>query len=77
MLNATSVADKFKVLSDSLNFIYKSPQTLLTTVISTADKFIYDFLFEENQERDEDGKPIKGFFQKIQSTFMKRCFVKM
>ena len=71
MLNATSVADKFKVLSDSLNFIYKSPQTLLTTVISTADKFIYDFLFEENQERDEDGKPIKGFFQKIQSTFMK------
>ena len=71
MMNATSVADKFKVLSDSLNFIYKSPQTLLTTVISTADKFIYNFLFEDEQEKDEDGRPIKGFFQKIQSTFKK------
>ena len=71
MMNATSIADKFKVLSDSLDFIYKSPQTLLTTVISTADKFIYNFLFEDEQEKDEDGRPIKGFFQKIQSTFKK------
>lgn len=71
MMNATSIADKFKVLSDSLNFIYKSPQTLLTTVVSTADKFIYDFLFEDSQEKDENGKPIKGFFQKIESSFKK------
>ena len=72
MLDAATIADKFKVLSDSVNFIYKSPQTLLTTVISTADKFIYDFLFEkENQEKDENGKPIKGFFQKVENTFYK------
>ena len=72
MLDAATIADKFKVLSDSVNFIYKSPQTLLTTVISTADKFIYDFLFEkENQEKDENGKPIKGFFQKVENTFFK------
>ena len=72
MLDAVTIADKFKVLSDSINFIYKSPQTLLTTVISTADKFIYDFLFEkENQEKDENGKPIKGFFQKVENTFFK------
>lgn len=72
MLDAATITDKFKVLSDSVNFIYKSPQTLLTTVISTADKFIYDFLFEkENQEKDENGKPIKGFFQKIENTFYK------
>ena len=72
MLDAATIADKFRVLSDSVNFIYKSPQTLLTTVISTADKFIYDFLFEkENQEKDENGKPIKGFFQKVENTFYK------
>lgn len=72
MINAATIADKFKVLTDSINVIYKSPQTLLTSVISTADKFMYDFLFEkETGEKDENGKPINGFFEKIESTFMK------
>ena len=72
MLKATSIADKFKVFSESINTIFKSPQLLLTSVINTADKFMYNFLFEkETGEKDENGKPINGFFEKISSTFVK------
>ena len=72
MLEATSIADKFKVVTDSLQSLTSAPQTILTSVLTSADKMMYDFLFDqETGEKDQNGKPIKGFFQKINSEFTK------
>ena len=62
MLEAVSVADKFQVVTDSLKSLTSAPQAILTSVFSSADKFMYDFLFDhETNETDEDGNPVTGF----------------
>ena len=70
MLEAVSVADKFQVVTDSLKSLTSAPQAILTSVFSSADKFIYDFLFDhETNETDEDGNPVTGFFGKVTKEF--------
>lgn len=70
MLNAVSIADKFKVLSESLSSLTSAPQTILTSVFTSADKFMYDFLFNhETNETDKDGNPVEGFFGKVSKEF--------
>lgn len=63
MAQAGSIGQKMGVISRNLKNIASAPTSILTSVFTTADKFIYDMLFEKNTNiRDEDNKPVKGVF---------------
>lgn len=61
--NANTFRQKYALMLGSLGDIAKKPATLLTGMIASAERSIYNFLFEsETDQYDSTGKKIKGFF---------------
>ena len=66
MTQAATIGQKLGVINRNIRNIVSAPTTLLTSVITTADKFMYEFLFEKDTNTvDKDGKKINGLFHKI------------
>lgn len=62
--NAQSMKQKQVLIMGSISDIARKPASLLTGMIATAEKSIYNFLFQAESDEfdDETGKKIKGFF---------------
>ena len=73
MQEATSIADKFNVVGEALRSMTSAPQKILTSVLTEADRFMYEFMFGNpaGTEKDENGQPIEGFFGKVTHEFGK------
>ena len=76
ILNAETIADKFNAVTDAMSSLTKTPQTILTSIFTEVDRFMYDFLFNKvdegmEGEKDDQGNPIKGFFGKVTHEFSK------
>ena len=73
MTEAVTIADKFNVVGQALKSLTSAPQSILTSVFTEADKFIYNFMFGNpaGTEKDENGQPIEGFFGKVTNEFGK------
>ena len=73
MQEATSIADKFNVVGEALRSMTSAPQKILTSVLTEADRFMYEFMFGNpaGTEKDENGQPIEGFFGKVTNEFGK------
>ena len=76
ILNAETIADKFNAVTDAMSSLTKTPQTILTSIFTEVDRFMYDFLFNKvdegmEGEKDDQGNPIKGFFGKVTHEFGK------
>ena len=66
LLEAKTIGDKFNVVYRGFKGIIKAPNRLLTSIIVSADNYIYDFLFKKDtNSKTKDGKQIHGFFEKI------------
>ena len=66
LLEAKSLGDKFEVLSDGFKGFVNAPSKLLTTIVATADKYIFDFLYsKDTNTKDKNNKEVHGFFNKI------------
>lgn len=68
MAQAATIGQKMGVISRNLQNIASAPTSILTGVITTADKFIYDMLFDKEANTvDENGesKKTKGIFGKF------------
>ena len=64
---AEGIGEKLEVISSSINKIISTPRTLLTSVIMTADKLMYEVLFGKPQLGPENNDPNnpKGLFGKM------------
>lgn len=73
MQEATSIADKFNVVGEALRSMTSAPQKILTSVLTEADRFMYEFMFGNpaGTEKDDNGQPIEGFFGKVTHEFGK------
>ena len=62
--NAQSMKQKQMLIMGSISEIARKPASALTGMIATAEKSIYNFLFQAETDEldDETGKKIKGFF---------------
>ena len=62
--NAQSMKQKQILIMGSLSDIARKPASLLTGMIATAEKSIYNFLFQAETDEFDDasGEKIKGFF---------------
>ena len=62
---AGSIGAKIGVISANISKITNAPRAVLTSVIMTADKMMYDFMFDkETGEQGPDG-PVRGLFGKM------------
>lgn len=64
LLDAGSIGEKFKVISTRINDLTKHPGDLLAGIITTADQKVYELIYGSEQ-KDSNGKPIKGFLDAL------------
>ena len=56
---------KLKIIRDYAKALASAPMDLLTATITNVDRYIYQAFFGVGNIKDESGKPIKGFLEKI------------
>lgn len=64
--NADGIDEKFGVINAFLEHLRNKPANFLANMINKVDETIYSFFYEnESDRKDENGKPIKGFFNNM------------
>lgn len=63
---AGSLGDKFGVISANISKLVAAPRSILVSVLHSADKMMYEFMFGTN-EHQVQGRPIRGLFDKMVS----------
>lgn len=72
ILNADGVKGKYKEFKSSIWDVIRKPRKFVAASIDYIDQHLYDFFFT-HPDKDEDGKEIHGFFDKV-SNQLKRTF---
>ena len=67
LAKAETLGKKLKLLSLSVESIANSPRAILTSVLHTADKMMYEFMFGKSTGDERPGSPIQGLFGKMVS----------
>lgn len=66
LIKAGTLGEKYAVIRDGIDNITASPGAIVTSVLTKADESIYNFFYgEETEKKDENGNPIKGFFNRM------------
>lgn len=65
LIQAGTVGEKIGIIQNSIAKIASAPNAILTSVITRADDIMYDMLFGRENLKDENGKPIKGLFNRM------------
>ena len=78
LIKASSLGDKMKIIKDRLNHLTEAPATMLTSVVTAADKQLFKLLFgkDDIQDiKDDDGNPVKSLLDymllRVQGAFNK------
>ena len=65
LARASTIGQKIAIMSAGIDKIALAPRTILTSVLTTADKMMYEFMFGKNTgDKRRDGSPIHGLFDK-------------
>ena len=66
LMQAGSIGDKIGVISANINKIANAPKAVMENLFMTADKAMYSIFFDKDtNEKDDQGRPIKGLFNKM------------
>ena len=66
LMQAGSIGDKIGVISTNINKIANAPKAVMENLFMTADKAMYNIFFDKDtNEKDDQGRPIKGLFNKM------------
>jgi len=66
LMQAGSIGDKIGVISANINKIANAPKAVMENLFMTADKAMYNIFFDKDtNEKDDQGRPIKGLFNKM------------
>ena len=69
MVDAASDGGRFGAMTEAIQHLTARPVGVITGIMEQADKRIFNTLFEEEDrdDKDEEGKPAKGFFGKLKN----------
>ena len=69
MVDAASDGGRFGAMTEAIQHLTARPVGVITGIMEQADKHIFNTLFEEEDrdDKDEEGKPAKGFFGKLKN----------
>ena len=69
MVDTASEGGRFGAMTEAIQHLTARPVGVITGIMEQADKHIFNTLFEEEDrdDKDEEGKPAKGFFGKLKN----------
>ena len=69
MVDTASEGGQFGAMTEAIQHLAARPVGVITGIMEQADKHIFNTLFEEEDrdDKDEEGKPAKGFFGKLKN----------